>query len=111
MPLPKINTPTYELVFPSNNKKIKYRPFLVREEKILIIALESQDMKQITDAIIEILNACVMTKGVEITRSLVGNYCTSLEMQGASITLLKCDEEIAKHWDSPVHTAAMRWGM
>ena len=64
MPLPKINTPTYELVLPSNNKKIKYRPFLVREEKILIIALESQDMKQITDAIVEILNACVMTKGV-----------------------------------------------
>jgi len=68
MPLPKINTPTYELVLPSNNKKIKYRPFLVREEKILIIALESQDMKQITDAIVEILNACVMTKGVEITK-------------------------------------------
>ena len=41
------------------------------------------------------------TKGIEVTKSLVGNYCTSLEMQGASITLLKCDEEMLKHWDSP----------
>ena len=54
MPLPKINTPTYELVLPSTGKKIKYRPFLVREEKILIMALESEDMKQITDAIVEL---------------------------------------------------------
>ncbi len=66
MPLPKINTPTYELVLPSNNKKIKYRPFLVREEKILILALESEDSKQITDAVVEILSECVLTKGVDI---------------------------------------------
>jgi len=51
------------------------------------------------------------SKNIKISRSLVGNYCTSLEMQGASITLTKLDEEIAKHWDSKVHTAAMRWGM
>ena len=44
MPLPKVNTPTYELVLPSTNKKIKYRPFLVREEKILIMALETEDV-------------------------------------------------------------------
>ena len=58
-------------------------------------------------------DACqiLQSKGVQVTKSLVGNYCTSLEMQGASITLLKCDDEILKHWDSPVHTAAMRWGM
>jgi dihydroxyacetone kinase-like protein len=58
-------------------------------------------------------DACkiLQSKGVEVSRSLVGNYCTSLEMQGASITLLKCDEEILKNWDAPVHTAAMRWGM
>ncbi len=58
-------------------------------------------------------DACqiLKSKGVEVTRSLVGNYCTSLEMQGASITLLKCDEEILKHWGAPVHTAALRWGM
>ena len=43
MPLPKISTPTYELELPSTGKKIKYRPFLVKEEKVLILALESQD--------------------------------------------------------------------
>ena len=67
MPLPKVNTPTYELVLPSNNKKIRYRPFLVREEKILIMALESEDMKQITNSVIEILNACILTKGVKVS--------------------------------------------
>ena len=68
MPLPKINTPTYELVLPSTGKKIKYRPFLVREEKILIIAMESEDMKQITTAIVEILNACILTRGVKVEK-------------------------------------------
>ena len=52
MPLPKISTPTHELVLPSTGKKIKYRPFLVREEKILILALESQDTKQITNCLL-----------------------------------------------------------
>ena len=66
MPLPKINTPTYELTLPSNGKKIKYRPFLVREEKILIMALETENQKQITDAVVEILDACIMTRGVKI---------------------------------------------
>ena len=66
MPLPKINTPTFELVMPSTGKKIKYRPFLVREEKILIMALESEDMKQITSSIIDILNDCILTKNVKI---------------------------------------------
>jgi hypothetical protein len=66
MPLPKINTPTYELEIPSTGKKIRYRPFLVREEKILIMALESEDMKQITNAIVQILTECILTKGVKI---------------------------------------------
>ena len=68
MPLPKINTPTYELVLPSSGKKIKYRPFLVREEKILIMALETEDVIQITDSVIQILNSCSLTKGVDITK-------------------------------------------
>ena len=68
MPLPKVNTPTYELVLPSSGRKIKYRPFLVREEKILIMALESEDVKQITNAVIEILNNCVLTRGTKIER-------------------------------------------
>ncbi|HQR61281.1 MAG TPA: dihydroxyacetone kinase subunit DhaK, partial [Methylophilaceae bacterium] len=48
--------------------------------------------------------------GLKITRSLVGDYVTSLEMAGASITVCLLDEEIRRHWDSPVHTAALRWG-
>jgi len=66
MPLPKINTPTYELTLPSNGKKIKYRPFLVREEKVLIMALETEDIKQVTNAVVEILSECILTKGVSI---------------------------------------------
>ncbi|MFZ4895265.1 dihydroxyacetone kinase subunit DhaK [Plantibacter sp. Mn2098] len=49
-------------------------------------------------------------KGVEVSRSLVGNYTTSLEMQGVSITLLKLDDELTELWDAPVQTAALRWG-
>ena len=49
-------------------------------------------------------------RGLRVGRSLVGNYCTSLEMAGASITLLKLDDETAGLWDAPVHTAALRWG-
>ena len=66
MPLPKINTPTYELVLPSTGKKIKYRPFLVREEKILIMAMESEDMNQITSAIIQIITDCLLTKDIKV---------------------------------------------
>ena len=50
-------------------------------------------------------------KKIKIARSLVGNYCTSLEMQGASITITKLDQELVNHWDTAVHTAGMRWGM
>ena len=66
MPLPKISTPTYELVLPSNGKKIKYRPFLVKEEKILIMALESEDMKQISSAIRTVISDCILTRGVKV---------------------------------------------
>ena len=68
MALPKINTPTYDLTLPSTGKKIKYRPFLVREEKILIMALETEDMAQITNAVVEILNDCILTKGVSVSK-------------------------------------------
>ena len=66
MPLPKITTPTYELVLPSTGKKIKYRPFLVKEEKILILALESENIKQITTSVKSILKECIQTRGVKI---------------------------------------------
>ena len=66
MPLPKITTPTYELVLPSTGKPVKYRPFLVKEEKVLVIALESEDNKQITNAIKAVLKSCVLTRGVKV---------------------------------------------
>jgi len=62
MALPKINTPTYELEVPSTNEKIKYRPFLVKEEKILLIALESNENKQIIQAVKEIVAMCTFDK-------------------------------------------------
>ena len=66
MPLPTIATPTYELTLPSNEKKIKYRPFLVKEEKILILALESQEQSNITNAVKDVLKKCILTKGVNV---------------------------------------------
>jgi len=66
MPLPKIATPTYQLELPSTGKTISYRPFLVKEEKVLVIALESEDTKQITNAIKAVLKGCILTKGVKV---------------------------------------------
>lgn len=66
MPLPTIATPTYELELPSSKKKIKYRPFLVKEEKILVIAMESQDDSQIGNAIKEVISNCIVTRGVKV---------------------------------------------
>ena len=66
MPLPKIATPTYELELPSTGKTVQYRPFLVKEEKLLVIALESEDTKQITTAIKAVIKACILTKGIKV---------------------------------------------
>ncbi len=66
MPLPKIATPTYELELPSSKQTIKYRPFLVKEEKLLVLALESEDTKQITTAIKSVIKACILTKGIKV---------------------------------------------
>ena len=66
MPLPKIATPTYELELPSTEKTVNYRPFLVKEEKLLVLALESEDTKQITTAIKAVLKSCVLTKGIKV---------------------------------------------
>ena len=68
MPLPQIATPTYELVLPSTKKKINYRPFLVKEEKLLVLALESEDTKQITNAIKSVIKGCVLTKGIKVEK-------------------------------------------
>jgi len=66
MPLPKIATPTYELELPSTGATVKYRPFLVKEEKVLVIALESEDNKQITNAIKAVLKSCILSKGIKV---------------------------------------------
>tara|TARA_R100000008_G_C3574281_1_gene164193 strand:+ start:989 stop:1708 length:720 start_codon:yes stop_codon:yes gene_type:complete len=66
MPLPTIATPTYELVLPSTKQEIKYRPFLVKEEKLLVLALESEESKQISTAITSVIKACILTKGIKV---------------------------------------------
>ena len=66
MPLPKISTPTYELEIPSTGKNIKYRPFLVREEKVLIVAMESEDTRSIANAVKDVIKNCIITRGVKV---------------------------------------------
>ena len=66
MPLPKIATPTYELELPSTGQTIEYRPFLVKEEKVLVIAMESEDTKQITTAIKTVIKNCIKTRGIKV---------------------------------------------
>tara|TARA_B100000123_G_scaffold251305_1_gene210838 strand:+ start:265 stop:990 length:726 start_codon:yes stop_codon:yes gene_type:complete len=66
MPLPTIETPTYELKLHSSNKKVRYRPFLVKEEKVLIIALESKSENEITNAVKDVLKKCILTKGIDV---------------------------------------------
>jgi len=66
MPLPKIAAPTYELELPSTEETIQFRPFLVKEEKLLVIALESEDTKQITTAIKTVIKNCILTKGIKV---------------------------------------------
>jgi hypothetical protein len=66
MALPQVVLPTYELEIPSSGKKIKYRPFVVKEEKILLLALETNDEKEVEGAIKTLLKGCIQTKGVKI---------------------------------------------
>jgi hypothetical protein len=66
MPLPKISTPTYELELPSTGQTIKFRPFLVKEEKLLVLALETEDTKQITNGIKTVIKNCIETKGIKV---------------------------------------------
>ena len=66
MPLPTIATPTYELELPSTGKTIKYRPFVVKEEKILILALESNDVKQMNRSVKDVISSCILTRGVKV---------------------------------------------
>ena len=67
MPLPQISTPSYELTLPSSKRKMKFRPFLVKEEKILILAMESQDTKQIANAVKDVLRRCILNTKLQQT--------------------------------------------
>lgn len=66
MPLPTITAPTYDLVLPSTGAELQFRPFLVREEKLLVLALESEDPKQITTAIKTVIKNCILTKDIKV---------------------------------------------
>ena len=66
MPFPKVSTPTYELELPSTGQTIEYRPFLVREEKLLVLSLESENMKEITKAIKTVIKSCIKTKNIKV---------------------------------------------
>jgi len=61
--------------------------------------------------VFDALNRILHGKQITIARSLVGNYITSLDMAGCSITLVRLDDELTKYWDAPVHTPGLRWGM
>ena len=99
MPLPKIATPTYELELPSTGKKIKYRPFLVKEEKILIIAMESEDQKEITNALKTVIGNCILTRGVKVdTLSTFDIEYLFLNIRGKSVgetveVLITCPDD------------------
>src|SRR6056300_598878 len=66
MPLPTSATPTYERELPSSGQTIKYRPFLVKEEKLLVLALESESTKEISNAIKAVLKNCIETRGIKV---------------------------------------------
>ena len=86
MPLPKISPPTYELEIPSTKKKIRYRHFLVKEEKILILAMESQSDAEIANAVKDVLSTCILTKGVEVdTLSTFDIEYLFLNIRGKSV--------------------------
>jgi hypothetical protein len=99
MPLPKIATPTYELDIPSLKKTVKYRPFLVKEEKILIIAMESEDPKQIAEALKTVIGNCILTKGIKIDQlSIFDIEYLFLNIRGKSVgedvdILLTCPDD------------------
>ena len=99
MPLPTIATPTYELEIPSLKKKIKYRPFLVKEEKILIIAMESEDPKQIAEALKTVIGNCILTRGIKVDQlSIFDIEYLFLNIRGKSVgedvdVLLTCPDD------------------
>ena len=86
MALPEIATPTYTLTIPSTKKKVKYRPFLVKEQKILILAMENEDQEQILDAITNTIKACLITKVDMTTLALFDIEYLFLQIRARSIS-------------------------
>lgn len=86
MALPEIATPTYTLTIPSTKKKVKYRPFLVKEQKILILAMENEDQEQILDAITNTIKACLITKIDMATLALFDIEYLFLQIRARSIS-------------------------
>jgi len=99
MALPKLTTPTYELYLPSTGKKIKYRPFLVREQKLLMMAEESKEEKQIAETIQQLINACTFGKVDAIVSPIFDVEYVFLQLRMRSvgeivnITILCPDDE------------------
>lgn len=99
MSLPKINAPTYELVLPSSGRKIKYRPFLVKEEKLLIIAMESENLKEIATAVKQVISNCILTRGIKVEKlSTFDIEYLFLNIRGKSVgesvdVLLTCPDD------------------
>lgn len=99
MTLPKINAPTYELVLPSSDRKIKYRPFLVKEEKLLIIAMESENMEEIARAMKQVLANCIVSRGIKVDKlSTFDIEYLFLNVRGKSVgetveVLLTCPDD------------------
>ena len=85
MPLPELVTPTYELVVPSTKKKLKYRPFLVKEQKVLILALEENDTSQILEAIKTIFKNCISSRFRMDDLSIFDVEYIFLQLRGRSI--------------------------
>ncbi len=99
MALPKINTPIYELEIPSTKKKVRYRPFLVKEEKILIMAMESEDPKQIASAVKDVISNCILSRGIKVeTLSTFDIEFLFLHIRGKSVgedveVLITCPDD------------------
>ena len=103
MSLPKISAPTYELVLPSSDRKIRYRPFLVKEEKLLIIAMESESTEEISSAVKQVLSNCIITRGIKVDKlSTFDIEYLFLNIRGKSVgetvdVLLTCpDDEVTR---------------
>ena len=86
MALPEIATPIYTLTIPSTKKKVKYRPFLVKEQKLLILAMENEDQEQILDAITNTIKACLITKVDMATLALFDIEYLFLQIRARSIS-------------------------